>query len=221
MIKAIFFDLDGTLLNRERTLELFVEYQYNQFISPLEVVSKDDYITKFIELDDRGYVWKDKVYQQLMKHFNISALTWQSLLKDYLNNFKDCCTPFPGLMQTIKNLKSNNLVLGIITNGRGQFQMDNIKALGIEDYFDTILISEWEGMKKPDERLFRKALDRHHLSAGECIFVGDHPDKDIKASNHIGMISVWKEDCYYGKADADFIIKDLVEIIDIIDKINP
>lgn len=44
----------------------------------------------------------------------------------------------------LEELKSSNFLLGIITNGYGQFQMDNIKALGIEQYFDVILVSEWE-----------------------------------------------------------------------------
>lgn len=38
--------------------------------------------------------------------------------------------------------------------------MDNIKALGIEKYFETILVSEWEGVKKPDPQIFNRALEQ-------------------------------------------------------------
>lgn len=42
---------------------------------------------RFIELDNRGYVWKDKVYQQLVNEFEITDITWEELLQDYLNQF--------------------------------------------------------------------------------------------------------------------------------------
>ena len=44
----------------------------------------------------------------------------------------------------------------MIPNGYGQFQMDNIKALGIEKYFETILVSEWEGIKNLTSKYSRK-----------------------------------------------------------------
>ena len=78
----------------------------------------------------------------------IDAITWEKLFQDYLDNFKYCCVPFEHLIEILNVLKECNITLGMITNGYGQFQMANIKALDIEKYFDTILISEWEGNKK-------------------------------------------------------------------------
>ena len=70
----------------------------------------------------------------------------------------------------LDELKSNNVILGMITNGYGQFQMDNIKALGIERYFETILVSEWEGIKKPDPQIFKRALKQLNVAAkSKCI----------------------------------------------------
>src|SRR5699024_9466911 len=113
-------------------------------------IPKEKYITRFIELDNRGYVWKDIVYQQLTKEFKIEEIAWEELLQDYINEFRFNCVQFDNLIPMLENLKRKNIHLGIITNGYGQFQMDNIKALGIETYFDVILISEWEGIKKPN-----------------------------------------------------------------------
>lgn len=58
----------------------------------------------------------------------------------------------------LDELKSFNLKLGIITNGYGQFQLENIKALGIEIDFDLISNSEWEGIKKPILKIFGRVL---------------------------------------------------------------
>lgn len=85
MIKAIIFDLDGTLLNRDASIEMFVDCQYDRLNIELSHIPKDTYIKRFIELDQRGYVWKDKVYQQLAAEFEVKEITWEELLQDYLS----------------------------------------------------------------------------------------------------------------------------------------
>ncbi len=117
-------------------------------------------------------------------------------------------------------LQDRSLRLGIITNGYGTFQMDNIKALGIEQYFETILVSEWERMKKPHPNIFPKALTQLGVAADESIYVGDHPVNDVKGSMNTGMGGVWKKDVHWEKVLADHIITDLHELIDLVDSLN-
>ncbi|KAB2331306.1 HAD family hydrolase [Bacillus mesophilum] len=220
MIKAVLFDLDGTLLNRDESVKWFIQIQYDRLNKALGHIPKERYIRRFIELEHRGYVWKDIVYQQLVSEFEITDITWEELLQDYISHFKNHCIAFPNLIRMLAELKTKNLALGLITNGRGQFQMDNIKALGIGDYFNTILISEWEGIKKPDPQLFKRALHQLNVTPNESIFVGDHPDNDIKAARNIGMKGIWKRDSQWNHAAADFIIEDLGEVPLIIENLN-
>ncbi len=183
MMKAVIFDLDGTLLDRIASVENFIDSQYERFTNFVGHIPKENYNQRFIELDNHGYVWKDQVYQQLIREFDIRGITWQDLLLDYKNQFRNSCVPFPNLIS----------MLGMITNGYGQFQMDNIKALGIEPYFQTILISEWEGIKKPDPQIFLRALEQLNVSPKQSIYVGDHPENDIKAAELLGMKGIWKK----------------------------
>ncbi|MEH7532490.1 HAD hydrolase-like protein, partial [Priestia megaterium] len=62
MIKAVVFDLDGTLLDRDSSLKLFIEDQYKRYSDQVGHIPQKEYISRFIELDNKGYVWKDKVY---------------------------------------------------------------------------------------------------------------------------------------------------------------
>ncbi|MEC5424318.1 HAD family hydrolase [Virgibacillus sp. C22-A2] len=220
MIRAVVFDLDGTLLNRDASIKVFIEKQYQRLNKWLNHIPKDKYITRFIELDNRGYVWKDKVYQHLVDEFDITGLTGDELLQDYISQFKESCVPFPNLISTLEKLINKNIVLGMITNGKGQFQMDNVKALGIEKYFKTILISEWEGTKKPEPQIFQTALDKLNVLPSESIFVGDHPEKDVKAAQNVGMKCVWKRDYQWDNVKADFIVEDLKELPLIVDKLS-
>ncbi|MDR4886139.1 HAD-IA family hydrolase [Fredinandcohnia sp. QZ13] len=212
MIKAAIFDLDGTLLDRDESVKKFVSNQYDRLLEFLHQIPKETYIKRFIELDCRGYVRKDKVYQQLVQDFNIKGLTWQKLLEDYISMFKHNCVPFPNLITMLGELKETDLQLGMITNGKGKFQLDNIRSLGIENYFDTILVSEWEGIKKPNPQIFMKAVAQLNVQPNQCIFVGDHPNNDVKAARHVGMIGIWKKDFEWNNVDADYIIDDLAEL---------
>ncbi|MFT9597450.1 HAD family hydrolase [Mesobacillus sp.] len=215
-IEAVFFDLDGTLLDRNASVVKFIEDQYDRFWPELSLIDKQRYKSRFIELDARGYVWKDKVYRQLLKEFNIRDLTSDGLLEDYMMNFKHSCIAFPYLHEVLGDLRQMGIKLGLVSNGKTPFQMDNIKALGIEGYFDSILISEAVGYRKPDPRIFQRALDELGVLAAHSIFVGDHPENDVVAARNFGMIGIWKRDDYWEEAEADFIIEDLKSLLSII-----
>lgn len=215
-IKAVFFDLDGTLLDRNASLIKFIENQYERFIKAFSLIAKQQYINRFIELDCRGYVWKDRVYSQLLREFKITALTWEELLGDYLLNFQHSCVPFRNVQRVLEALAEMGIKLGLISNGKGQFQMDNLMALKIERYFGTILISETTGLKKPDPRIFQMGLDHLSVSAEHSLFVGDHPENDVKAARDAGMLGVWKQDVFWDGDEADFAIDDLEEVVDIV-----
>ncbi|WP_199332088.1 HAD family hydrolase [Anabaena lutea] len=49
MIKAVLFDLDGTLLDREVSLQQFINSQYDRFALQLSHIDKIDYITRFVQ----------------------------------------------------------------------------------------------------------------------------------------------------------------------------
>ncbi|MER2049650.1 MAG: HAD family hydrolase [Solibacillus sp.] len=212
MFKAALFDLDGTLLNRDKSVELFINEQYERLYELLSHIPKEQYISRFIELDNHGYVWKDKVYQQLIDEFKISSITWEELLQDYIEEFKHHCVPFPHIHEMLEELKENKIALGMITNGYGQFQMANMKALDIEKYFDVILVSEWEGIKKPNPQIFMNALKKLNVDPSESVFIGDHPENDVKAAQNVGMKGIWKKDNQWTCVEADAIIEDYLEL---------
>ncbi len=216
ILKAIIFDLDGTLLDRDRSLKKFVEYQYDRYHA-FHHVNKEEYVQRFIDLDQRGYVWKDRVYQSLIHEFEVK-LDWQDLLDDYIEGFQNHCVGFSGMLEMLDFLKEKNMKLGMITNGYERFQDNNIKALNISHYFEVILISEREGMRKPDPEIFLRAVNELGVLPEESIYVGDHPSNDIEASLNVGMRTIWKEDIFHNKPlNTTWTIKELNEIRDIVE----
>ncbi len=200
MIKAVIFDLDGTLLDRDSSLKLFIKDQYKRYIKELMHIPEEKYIARFMELDNRGYVWKDKVYNQLLREYAISSLTWEQMLTDYINHFQHHCVPFSNMEYVLKELKNRGFLIGMITNGFTDFQFNNIRALGIDKHIETILVSEQEGIKKPHADIFLRVLQRLKVKAEESIYVGDHPENDVIAARNAGMHAIWKKDSLLGRA---------------------
>lgn len=213
MVKAVVFDLDGTLLDRDASVQVFINNQYDRLSKYLSHIPKEIYTERFVELDNHGYVWKDIVYSQLVEELNITSLTADDLLDDYLLEFRNHCIPFSNLVEMLDDLKNQGIRLGMITNGFGHFQLHNIQALGIEHYFEVILISEWEGMKKPNPEIFTRALSKLQVKPEESMFIGDHPVNDVEAARNVGMIGVWKRDsAAWDESTADYTIDELLEV---------
>lgn len=215
-INAVLFDLDGTLLDRDLSLFRFVRDQYHRY-SAVQIIDEETFVQRFIDLDNHGYVWKDQVYQQIIHEFSIQDMDWTLLLEDYIRNFHKHCTGFPNMLNMLTILKNHGIMLALISNGFGQFQYDNFKALHIEELFDAVLISEWEGLRKPDPAIFNRALTKLGVAPKNVLFVGDHPDNDIRASRDVGMKAVWKRNSLFEEiTDADAVIDDLGELVNIV-----
>lgn len=84
--------------------------------------------------------------------------------------------------------------LGIVTNGAADEALDSqyTKALrtGLLDRVDSFLASDAAGYRKPDPRIFALALARAGVAPLEAIYVGDSISNDVVGANRAGMLSV-------------------------------
>lgn len=117
------------------------------------------------------------------------------------------------MLETLNILRRQQLKLAIVTNGLTSLQSAAIRALEIERMFDAIVISETEGVKKPAPRIYEIAMERIGVSASESVFVGDHPDTDIRGAQRAGLCAIWKRDDFWGDCTfADAVIDTLAEL---------
>jgi len=217
-IKAVLFDLDRTLLDRDASLKKFVVWQAEGMLrSQLE--DPGLFTQRFIELDANGRVWKDEVYKILIEEFAISGWSVAELTTSYELCFSGFCQPKQGAIAAVKILHQEGFKLGLISNGKSPFQERNFNSLGISGFFDTVIVSAAVGLRKPDRAIFELAVQELGIRLPEAIFVGDNPIADIQGSKQAGMHSVYIP--RYGEdlcKDADAVCKDFNNLPDIVRK---
>ena len=189
-MKAILFDLDETILDRTVSLKDFVIWQ-TQGMLKSDVTNKSLFINRFIELDAYGTVWKDKVYETLVKEFSITQWSISELLTSYELCFSGFCKPKQGVVQAIKTLKKQGKKIALVSNGKSPFQERNFRSLGISHFFDAVIVSESVGLRKPDKKIFELACQKLAVKSEESIFVGDNPQADVRGANKVGMYSIY------------------------------
>ena len=190
-ISAVLFDLDETLLDRTTSLRAFLTDQYGRFGGRLGSLEIDNWASRFLALDERGRVHKSVVYPALLEEFGGDRSAADALLADYLEGCSLHARPLPGMAETLKGLRSGGISLGIVTNGESAFQARHIEALGLHDLVDVVLISQAEGLRKPEAELFQRAAARLGVPPGRCLFVGDDPEADILGAHAAGMQTAW------------------------------
>jgi putative hydrolase of the HAD superfamily len=97
---------------------------------------------------------------------------------------------FPGALDVIADL-GRRYTLGIITNAAQWYQSAKLRHVGLEPYFQHVLISGAFGCEKPDPRIFRHALALAGVAPHEAAFVGDRLDVDIAGAQAVGMRAIW------------------------------
>lgn len=93
---------------------------------------------------------------------------------------------YPGVKEALEELKLKYL-LAAVSDAQTAYAVPEMKAVGLLEYFNPVIVSGDYGYRKPDTRLFQKALEAMRLNAGEVIFVGNDAHRDVYGAKRAGM----------------------------------
>ncbi|MGG0154742.1 HAD family hydrolase [Bacillus mycoides] len=188
------FDLDDTLLDRDKAVDKLFSIILEEFYRDVEQHAvKNAMLQKFKEYDKKSYGHSDKVkvLESFFDEFPPKYRLPRNCIQDFWNNnFPKCFSINQNTINIIITIKSH-IKVGIITNGSTQRQKAKIMNTGLNEYFDTIIISEEVGFSKPDKRIFELALNKLNVQSEDVLFVGDDLEKDIAGCQNANIKGIW------------------------------
>jgi putative hydrolase of the HAD superfamily len=209
-VRALLFDVNGTLIDIEtdewmeechRAISHFLTYQgitlhrgevrdlYSQIMKEQFAASKETY-PEF----DVVAVWREVLHR--------SATSWtRSLSHEKLAQMplfiaemqrgisRKRLEAFPQTREVLAQLRKR-YHLAIVSDAQSAYGVPELRAVGLADLFDPIIISGDYGYRKPDPRLFQTALEELQVQPEEAIFVGNDRFRDVHGARQAGMKTI-------------------------------
>jgi putative hydrolase of the HAD superfamily len=104
-------------------------------------------------------------------------------------------------------LRARGVRVGILTNTFGLAPYNPYDGYELQTRYDALVLSEREGLRKPDPGIYKVMLDRLSLPAASCVFVDDI-DTNLDPARKLGMTTVLAR-------DAEQVVYDLQNLFDI------
>ena len=187
--RAVIFDLFGTLIDTSSRAE------YERVLAQMAVVLKAPRV-KFTQLwfdtfdlrttgtltSPEGNI--DHICRHLGITFSEDQLKRASAIR--FNFTVESLIPRPDTLATLGFLKANSYRVGLITDCSSEVPTA-WKNTTMASLIDVPVFSCVEGVKKPDPRIYQRALQRLVVQAKECLYVGDGSSRELSGAQKIGM----------------------------------
>ena len=202
--QAILFDLDDTLLSWGYADDIWRPV-CERFARRLDL-NQDRLFSAVIE--KRDWFWDSlqryrgrhlglrpthmEIVSATLERLNISDSSMAEEMNEFYLRIRESVVRLSaGARDKIGQLRSDGVLLGLVTNGGTEFQRGKIQRFGLAPLFDHILIEEEFGVGKPDERVYRHALNQLGVKPTAAWMVGDHLEWDVEAPQKLGILSIW------------------------------
>lgn len=173
MLRAVLFDLDNTLVGRDRAFRECVEDHFSDATVRAE----------FLRLDDGGRGDRAALFNCWQRHSGepMEQIKMGRLIARRLQPDHELLAALRTLSQTVK--------LGIITNGSGETQRHKLRAAGLAEVMpaDRIWISGEVGKAKPNPEIFLLASRALGETPEHCLYIGDNEKDDLAGATRAGM----------------------------------
>lgn len=217
MIKAIIFDMDGTILNTIDDITDSVNYALSMKNLPEKSV------------DDVKQAVGSGAFQLIEKvvpaHYDEEEKkeVYQIYQEHYDQNSSNRTGPYDGILDLLKTLKEQDYKLAVVSN-KHEYLVHELNIKMFRNYFD-VSIGMVEGIPiKPEPDMLLKAINLLNISKEEVIFVGDSDVDMLTARNakitSIGVTWGFRDRQVLIDHQANYIIDEPTELYPIIEGIN-
>lgn len=236
MIKGLLFDLNGTVVDIFTDENNFDVYRI--MANLLDYQGVYVYPEELRELLFRYTKEQKKISSEKYPEFD-SALVFKRVLEElggevtkklsakkreflpqFLSEAFRAATRFkldlyPHVRHVLDELKQKYR-LAAVSDGQTLWAVPEMTKVGLKDYFEFVIVSGDLGFRKPDVRMYQKALQKMKLKPEEVIFIGNDMYRDVFGAHQAGMKTVFfksnQGDFESNGVDADYVIYDFSQL---------
>jgi len=216
-IRAVMFDLDGTLLDTAPDFVVVV----NQLLAEQQRPSlAADTIRAGVSNGSKALI---KIAFSIDETNTQFEPLRQRLLELYLAHIAVYTIPFPGINELLDKLADNNIAWGIATNKPATYTLPLMAALDIQPAPASVICPDHVARSKPDPESLFLASKQLGCAPDEIIYIGDHK-RDIDCGKGAGSITIAAAYGYVDEGDdpanwnADYCVHHANEIWPIVEK---
>lgn len=197
MIKAVFIDIDNTLLDFGVCVENAMRFGFAE----RGVEFKDDMLDTFYEINNS--LWQ-KIEKGTLTFERLLEIRWKIVFEElkidldgpeFEKYFREClkesAVPMNGALELLKYLSAKYRLFAA-SNGPYEQQVTRLEKAGMKDFFEDIFTSGKIGFEKPNKKFFEYCFENiHDIFPDESVMLGDSLSSDMIGGHDFKMKTLW------------------------------
>lgn len=235
-IRALLFDVNGTLIDIEtdegldeiyRAIGHFLMYQgisihrgeVRDLYFQIMRQQRENSAEVFAEWD-AVEVWREFLRIRASDYTRSLPLDSQTQLPLFLAELhrgiaRKRLRLYPQVRETLDLLRPRYR-MAVVSDAQSAYAVPELRAVEILPYFDPVIVSGDYGYRKPDPRLFQKALDALGVQPNQALYVGNDLYHDIHGAQQVGMKAIYasysQNNPMYGTTEPDYVMYRFAEL---------
>ena len=235
-IRALIFDINGTLIDIETDERMEQAYRAIAHFLTYQGITlhRWEVLNLYFQIMKEQFERSTEIFPE----FDVVAV-WREVLERQASDFTRSLPPgklqqlplflaelqrgisrkrlslFPQVLEVLNQLREHYL-LAVVSDAQSAYALPELRAVGLHEYFDPVIISGDYGYRKPDARLFQKALDRLQVLPSQAIFIGNDGYRDIFRARQVGIKTILfrptPDITRPNGAEPDYIIREFAEL---------
>lgn len=188
--RAVFFDLDDTLIDRAGAFTRYVGSLVSRYPAVFPEARRAEAVAWLHAVDGRGGASRSAFCLQVTQAFPGLGLTPDALWEDMASRLPHLVHEDLDVCDWVASVARCRPV-AVVSNGSARVQRTKLARAGLAEVLPDVFLSGEVGASKPDARIFEAALAHVGRPPEEVLHVGDDPERDVMGAARLGLATCW------------------------------